>query len=105
MSMASKIRTGLLVSLLAVGVVGCANHRGPGETGAVASDSWITTKVKSELVADKQVEARHIHVKTVDGVVTLDGTAASQDEADRAVKDAEGVKGVKQVVSNIEVKS
>jgi len=105
MDMASKIRTGLLVSVLALGAAGCANHRGPESAGAVTTDSWITTKVKSELVADKQVSATHIHVKTVDGVVTLGGTASSQDEADRAVKDAENVKGVKQVVSNIEVKS
>ena len=69
------------------------------------SDSWITTKVKSELAADKEVSATHIHVKTVDGVVTLTGKAKSQGSIDRAVEDANKVKGVKSVVNNLEVKS
>jgi hyperosmotically inducible protein len=69
------------------------------------SDSWITTKVKSELAADKEVSSTHIHVKTVDGVVTLTGTTKSKGSIDRAVEDANKVKGVKSVVNNLEVKS
>ncbi len=69
------------------------------------SDSWITTKVKSELAADKDVAATHIHVKTVDGVVTLSGSSKNQDSIDHAVQDAQKVKGVKSVVNNLEVKS
>ena len=104
MNMTSKVRVAVLVSLLAVGAAGCAGHRGVDSTGEVVEDSWITSKVKSKLVADKEVSGTSIHVKTVDGVVTLGGTASTQAEADRAVKDAEGIKGVKSVVSNIEVK-
>jgi hyperosmotically inducible protein len=69
------------------------------------SDSWITTKVKSELAADKEVRSMDVHVKTVDGVVTLTGTTKSQTSIDRAVEDANKVKGVKSVVNNLEVKS
>ena len=69
------------------------------------SDSWITTKVKSELAADKEVSSTHIHVKTVEGVVTLTGTTKSQGSVDRAVEDANKIKGVKSVVNNLEVKS
>jgi hyperosmotically inducible protein len=104
----SKLAGALLVSVLVLGAAGCAENsdrRGVSDTGAVASDSWITTKVKTDLVADKQVSATHIHVKTVDGVVTLSGTTDSQADIDRAIQDANSVKGVKSVVNNIEIKS
>ena len=104
----SKVAGALLVSVLVLGAAGCAensNRRGIDQTGEVVSDSWITTKVKTDLIADKQVSGHEIHVKTVDGVVTLSGTADSQAEIDRAVQDANQVKGVKSVVNNIQVKS
>ena len=43
------------------------------ETGEVISDSWITTKVKSQFAADSLVKALDINVTTNDGVVTLAG--------------------------------
>jgi hyperosmotically inducible protein len=103
----SNIAAGLVVSILLAGAAGCAdsNRRGLESTGAVASDSWITTKVKSDLALEKDVRATHIHVKTVDGVVTLSGTAKSQAEADHAVEIANKIEGVKSVVNNLEVKS
>jgi hyperosmotically inducible protein len=104
----SKVAGALLVSVLVLGAAGCAqdsNRRGVDQTGEVVSDSWITTKVKTDILADKQVSATHIHVKTVDGVVTLSGTTDSQADIDRAIQDANSVKGVKSVVNNIEIKS
>ena len=104
----SKLGAALVLSALLAGVSGCANdsgRRGVDSTGAVASDSWITTKVKSDLAVEKNVSATHIHVKTVDGVVTLSGTAKSQTEADRAVEITNKIQGVKSVVNNMEVKS
>ena len=101
----SNLSTAVVVSALVLGLAGCANSnkRGIEDTGEVVSDSWITTKVKSQLVADKEVGASHIHVKTVDGVVTLSGKAKSQEEANRAVQDAQQIKGVKSVVNEIEM--
>ena len=96
----SKLAAGLLVSMLMLG--GAVAAESPGKA---VSDSWITTKVKSELVTDKQVTSTHIHVKTVEGVVTLTGTAKTQAEIDRAAEDAGKVQGVKSVVNNVEVKS
>ena len=104
----SKVAGALLVSVLTLGAAGCAdnsNRRGIDQTGEFMSDSWITTKVKTDLVADKQVHSTDIHVKTVDGVVTLTGTTSSQAEIDRAVQDANSVKGVKSVVNKLEIKS
>jgi hyperosmotically inducible periplasmic protein len=66
-------------------------------------DSYITTKVKAELAADHDTKARDIHVATVDGVVTLRGTARSDAEKDRAEQDALRVKGVHAVHNKIKV--
>lgn len=60
-------------------------------------DAWITTKVKSELVANDEVKARDIEVTTNDGVVTLAGTLHSRAERDRAMQITRDVKGVRRV--------
>ncbi|HWG34991.1 MAG TPA: BON domain-containing protein [Gemmatimonadaceae bacterium] len=67
-------------------------------------DSYITTKVKSELVGDFGKRATHISVKTKDGVVALTGHVNSDDAKDRAEHDAKGVKGVVDVINKLEVK-
>ena len=66
-------------------------------------DSVITTKVKAQLVKDKQVRARDIEVKTVNGVVELTGTARTKREASKATSIARTVKGVKSVKNDIQV--
>lgn len=96
----SKLAAGLLLSFLLAG--GAAAADSPGKA---VSDSWITSKVKGELAKDKQVSSMHIHVKTLEGVVTLTGKAKSQADVDRAAEDTNKIKGVKSVVNNIKVKS
>jgi len=66
-------------------------------------DTWITTKVKAKFVEDKQVSASTIHVKTVNGVVELTGTAKTMDESSKAASLARGVEHVKSVTNNIKV--
>jgi hyperosmotically inducible protein len=66
-------------------------------------DSVITTKVKARLVKDKQVHARDIEVKTVNGVVELSGTVRSKREASKAASLARNVKGVKSVKNDLQV--
>ena len=89
----------LVLGALLLGLAGCA---GSGErTGGYVDDSWVTTKVKSEMVADKAVDARHITVDTSNGVVTLAGTASNATQANQAANIAHSVKGVKQVQNNI----
>jgi hyperosmotically inducible protein len=63
----------------------------------VASDSWITTKVKSTLLADHMTKGLNIGVKTMNGTVSLSGNVSSQEEFDRAVQVAKNIKGVKNV--------
>lgn len=67
-------------------------------------DSYITTKVKSELVGDFGKRAGHIHVKTKDGVVALTGRVDSEDAKDRAEKDAKRIDGVQDVINKLDVK-
>ena len=61
------------------------------------TDTWITTKVKTELATTDGVKSTEVSVKTVDGVVTLTGVLASDVAVKKAVAAAESVKGVKRV--------
>lgn len=61
------------------------------------SDTWITTKVKAELLADRDAKGLKINVDTKDGVVTLEGTVADQDAIEHIKDIAAGVEGVKRV--------
>ncbi len=70
------------------------------KTEMAVSDSWITTKVKSSLLADSSTKGLKINVKTVNHVVILSGTASSQAEVDKAVEIAKSIKGVENVESS-----
>jgi hyperosmotically inducible protein len=60
-------------------------------------DTWITTKVKSDLLASKGVSGTDVSVETKDGVVWLSGHVATQAEKERTVAKAKAIKGVKKV--------
>ena len=64
------------------------------KAGEVVSDTWITSKVKSTFLADKNLSALDIKVETNQGVVALSGTVKSEAERDLAITKAEGIKGV-----------
>ena len=70
-----------------------SNRTVPGKT----DDTWITTKVKSELATTKGIKSNDISVSTADGVVSLTGTATSSMEKTKAEGVAKKVKGVKSV--------
>ena len=61
------------------------------------TDTWITTKVKSELLAAKNVEGTDINVSTKDGVVTLAGVLDTRESVNKAITVAKSVKGVRSV--------
>ena len=72
-------------------------HKAMAKTERVGSDSWITTKVKSEIMADSVSKGFKVSVKTVNGVVMLSGVLPSND-AVAHVKDIAGkIEGVKSV--------
>jgi hyperosmotically inducible protein len=72
----------------------------------VVSDSWITTKVKSEILENSVSKAFKVSVKTKHGAVTLKGKLPNQDAIDLVKMIAEKVKGVKSVdVSGLSIGS
>lgn len=100
--MKNAFRASLLsVVILIAGLAGCA---GSGQkTGTYVDDSWITTKVKSDMIADHDVKAHNITVKTTKGVVTLTGTAETWQESDKATQIARNVKGVTSVENDLRI--
>jgi hyperosmotically inducible protein len=74
------------------------------KTGDFLSDSALTAKVKTALIAEKDLKSMKINVESDDGVVTLTGelpTSAMVAQAETATK---AVKGVKEVHNNLTVK-
>ncbi len=68
------------------------------------SDTWITTKVKSWLLANTTTPGMRIKVVTENGVVYLMGLA-TEAEANRVANVAAGLSGVQRVVKLFEVVS
>jgi len=66
-------------------------------------DAAITSKIKTELIADPVVKARKIDVDTSGGNVMLTGVVQTHREADRAVEIARTVPGVKTVKNNLQI--
>jgi osmotically-inducible protein OsmY len=68
--------------------------------GAGSQDTWITTKVKSEL-GSKGFDPLRVHVDTDEKVVTLSGTVETAAERDKAVALARAVKDVARVTDHL----
>ena len=64
------------------------------------TDTWITTKVKAELMATKGISSTDISVTTTNGAVTLSGVVDSKVQVDKAVAVTRAVKGVHDVDSS-----
>lgn len=71
--------------------------KGPSSSLTRASDSWITAKIKTEMLATQDLKSGTIKVVTENGTVYLLGIV-SQDQADMAVDIAREVSGVQKVV-------
>lgn len=67
------------------------------QAGDKIDDAWITTKVKTELLADDDVKGTDIEVDTKENVVILTGTVPSASVRDKAIELASTTKGVKSV--------
>jgi len=67
------------------------------KTKRVMSDSWITTKVKSEMLADSVSKGFDVSVKTLHGVVVLKGALPNQDAIAHVKDIAARIDGVKSV--------
>lgn len=72
-------------------------------TKATASDLWITTAVKTRLLADDQTPGFEINVDTTDARVTLFGSVESEQTKRRAETEARKVEGVRDVENALQV--
>jgi osmotically-inducible protein OsmY len=66
------------------------------------SDTWITSKVKSFMLASSDIQGNRVKVVTENGVVYLMGLA-TRDEAERIAAEAADTSGVQRVVKLFEL--
>ena len=73
--------------------------------GVVIDDAQITSKIKAAIFAEPGLKSLQIGVDTVNGIVTLSGSADEQANSDRAQALAGAVSGVNQVINHLVIKS
>ncbi len=99
-------RITLSLILLAVLMAGCTSmsNKSPGaqtkayeDSEQPVNDSWITTKVKADLLVTEETKGLDINVSTTNGVVTLSGKLDNASQIGKAVEVTRAIKGVKSV--------
>jgi osmotically-inducible protein OsmY len=66
-------------------------------------DNWITTRLRTALTFEKNVQSLNYSIDTVQGVVYLMGVAMSQTELNKVMQIARTIPNVKQVVSYVKM--
>ncbi len=74
------------------------------EAKQIASDSAITSKIKTNYLLEKNFRSFKVGVKTKDGIVILSGFVDDEATKNRAEQIAKGVKGVKSIKNGLVVK-
>lgn len=101
-----RLKTSLLITALATAMAAgpalAAQHEARADAPSAksdqpATDTWITTKVKADLMASDGVPGTDITVDTKNGTVWLSGDVKTTAERDRAIAKAKAIKGVKKV--------
>lgn len=68
-----------------------------------ARDSWISTRLRTSITFDREIQSINYTIDTVQGTIFLMGVAASQVELNRVVQTARTIPDVKQVVSYVKI--
>ncbi len=90
--------TGTGTGMDATGDAGTGDGLGDGQNSdQPVDDTWITTKVKSSLLAEADVSGLDINVDTLNGTVTLRGQVENQAQIDTATRIAREIEGVTNV--------
>jgi osmotically-inducible protein OsmY len=97
----SKLLGGIALGALLTGCASGPDERSAGET---MTDGRILSTAKTALVSDPEIKGSAIDVDVERGAVTLTGVARSQREKDKIVETVWGVKGVKSVRTDIQIK-
>lgn len=93
------LSSAFLLSLL----VACTTPAGR-STGQVVDDAAITTQVKADLLADKEVSGLAVSVETFKGEVVLTGAVDSWAQSNKAAQIARRVHGVTTVKNLLKIK-
>ena len=100
-----------LASALSLLTAGCGNRqdetaKSPASTtvGTEIDDTVVTTKVKSALLADPDINSFELKVETRKGMVLLSGFVDNQAQVDRALATTAGVAGVNSIENSISLK-
>ena len=91
-------RTALSVAAVTATIAACAPMQGRQTAGEYIDDATITTKIKAELVKDKELPASQINVETMQQTVQLSGfvdSAAQKTKAGQVARSTQGVRDVK----------
>ncbi|MBA1261303.1 BON domain-containing protein [Stutzerimonas sp. NM35] len=73
----------------------------PSSALARSNDSWLTTKIKTQMLANQDIPGSRIKVITENGIVYLLGLVTRQ-EGNRATSVVQGVSGVQRIVKLFE---
>ena len=104
MAISSQLKALLTAMTLSLSM-GCYAAPVTANTSGIVSDSVITAKVKSKLVADPGLSVFDVDVSTNNGVVTLVGLVNSDTDAAALIQLTQSTDGVKDVDTNkLEVK-
>lgn len=68
-----------------------------------AADRWISTRLRTALIADAAVQNNNFSIVTVNNVVYLIGRARTRAELDAVLANARGIPNVRNVVSYVRV--
>jgi osmotically-inducible protein OsmY len=93
-----------LMTLALLFTLGCAGTATRESTGEYIDDSAITAKVKDAIFRESTLKSSEIKVETFKGMVQLSGFVSSQQNIDKAVEIAKGVKGVQSVKNDMRTK-
>jgi len=85
--------------------VGNEIHIGDGKRNLIrgTKDSVLGTRIRTRLIAEKNVRARNVNIETYNGKVYLLGVARTTSELERMTYIASTTKGVKEVVSYVKL--
>jgi len=78
-------------------------QEGLSKTGEAITDTWITTKIKADMVNEDALHDSDVSVHTNNHIVTLSGTVMSPAGRARAVEIAKTTKGVSRVIDKITI--
>jgi osmotically-inducible protein OsmY len=108
-----KVITCISLALMFATTIGCASTTQKDSTptssnesaGEYLDDSVITTKVKTAVFNEPTLKSSEINVETYKGVVQLSGFVNSQQDINKTVEIARGVKGVVSVKNDMQLKT